>query len=143
MRALALVLACLAACASSHSTAQSGGAPPMQPGRTPDSHAQIEQLAQQIDDARAKLALAEPPASTAITATPMSTPVSSTTDDKCHPAPSQTCTDTCTLADAICGNAQKICDIAVQLAGDGWAAQKCDSAKHTCDDAHAKCCACQ
>jgi hypothetical protein len=90
------------------------------------------------------LSLAAPPPSATAPAAPQpfSTPVSSKTDTTCHPAATQTCTDSCQLSDTICDNADKICKLAAELVGDTWAAGKCDTAKQTCDAAHAKCCAC-
>jgi len=137
----AVLLVALAACASSHQTAatQPPGAMP------PDRHAEIDSLSQQIDDARRQLSLSAPVSSTATPVpapAPFNVPVSFKTDDKCHPAQTQSCTDTCTISDTICSNSDKICKLAAELVGDTWAAQKCDTAKQTCDAAHAKCCAC-
>ncbi|MBK9031372.1 MAG: hypothetical protein IPL61_08545 [Myxococcales bacterium] len=53
-----------------------------------------------------------------------------------------TCGDVCTLSDSICGNASKICDLAGQLPGDDWAAERCDAGKATCVTASQRCCAC-
>ena len=143
---LALLLACtLVACAVQKK--QAAMAPmPQQPtqstGMAPDPHADIERLSKQIDASRDQLAL--PPPATAscapqCAATPMAAAVSS---KDCHPGQSDTCQQTCTVSDSICSNAQQICNLASQLAGDTWAAQKCEDGKATCDSAHAKCCAC-
>lgn len=106
-----------------------------------DSHGEIAQLAAQIDAQRGQLGL--PPAAPACLPScqvmPMAVAPSAAT---CQPAPSDTCRDTCTLSDSICVDAKKICDLAGALPGDTWAAGKCASAKQTCDDAHARCCAC-
>lgn len=56
--------------------------------------------------------------------------------------PPPACDDVCGLADAICENAEVICDIADELAPDPWAEGKCDSAKASCHEAQARCCAC-
>jgi hypothetical protein len=54
-----------------------------------------------------------------------------------------TCLDTCKLKDAICDNAEKICDIAAELGEDDkWATDKCTSAKASCKEATEKCCDC-
>jgi hypothetical protein len=106
---------------------------------TDPRHAQIDQLAQQIDQQRAQLGLVEPgtgPAIAAMTATAWKA------DPQCHPGQSEICTQSCTLSDSICGNADKICQLASQLAGDSWAEGKCNAAKQTCSAAHDKCCAC-
>jgi len=64
------------------------------------------------------------------------------TDASCHPAASETCSDSCKVSDAICDDAKQICDIAGKLAGDAWAAGKCESGKQSCTDANKKCCSC-
>ena len=129
-----IVIAC--ASASKHS-AQSGM--PLSP------HAQIDDLATKIETERTRMNL---PAPAIAPVEPMGHPdrmavTPSSTDSQCHPAATDTCKESCTLADSICGNATKICTIAQELAGDTWADQKCSSAKTTCDAAHAKCCGCQ
>ena len=77
-----------------------------------DSHAQIEQLDREIADARTKLGLPEvaPVAPCTGPDCQMSTPMVSTADPSCHPGASDSCSNTCTLADSICGNATKICE---------------------------------
>ena len=52
------------------------------------------------------------------------------------------CQDKCSLSDAICDNAERICDIASELGGDPWANEKCKSAKASCKEATEKCCKC-
>lgn len=56
--------------------------------------------------------------------------------------PSESCEDVCSLADAICDNAESICAIATELDGDIWADDKCDSAKASCREAKERCCSC-
>ena len=57
-----------------------------------------------------------------------------------HPV-SQACGDVCSLAEAICDNAEQICILAGQLGRqDSWARDKCSSAKASCRDAKKKCC---
>ena len=136
------------ACSASH---KSAAVAPVQPEQHPmggsagDAHSQIEQLASQIDAQRAQMALPEPPhvATMSAHATPMSNTPNSRTDNQCHPGTSDTCQDSCKLADSICESAQKICNLAQQLPGDAWASGKCESGKSTCDAAHQKCCGCQ
>jgi hypothetical protein len=53
-----------------------------------------------------------------------------------------TCRDVCNLADAICDNAHRICEIARELDGDSWARDKCASAKASCKQARERCCEC-
>lgn len=50
-----------------------------------------------------------------------------------------TCGDVCSLADAICDNAEQICILADELK-DQWSADKCASAKASCREAKKNCC---
>lgn len=52
------------------------------------------------------------------------------------------CADLCSLADAICENAESICRIADELGEDIWARDKCSSAKASCKEAKKECCRC-
>lgn len=59
------------------------------------------------------------------------------------PAPaSELCIDTCNVKKSICGNADSICRIADDLAGDLWATGKCESAKGSCKEATELCVTC-
>jgi len=59
-----------------------------------------------------------------------------------HPVPA-TCSDVCSLAEAICDNAEQICILADELGKeDTWAQDKCSSAKASCRDAKKRCCKC-
>jgi hypothetical protein len=54
-----------------------------------------------------------------------------------------TCNDVCNLADAICDNAERICEIAAELGPDDKLGQeKCESAKGSCREAKKNCCGC-
>jgi hypothetical protein len=54
-----------------------------------------------------------------------------------------TCKDVCTLKDSICGNKDRICQIAeTQLSGDEWAQQQCTKAKGSCTRATNRCDSC-
>jgi len=112
-----------------------------------DPHVQIDALDRQIADEMAR-AHVPPPATATCTgascATAMSQPFATpmATDPECHPAKTETCTSACTLSTSICSNQQKICDLATQLVGDDWAANKCESAKASCRAAHDSCCSC-
>jgi hypothetical protein len=55
-----------------------------------------------------------------------------------HSVPT-TCGDVCSLADAICDNAEQICILADDLK-DQWSADKCASAKASCREAKKNCC---
>ena len=61
----------------------------------------------------------------------------------CKPAASDTCKDSCTLSDSICGNAEKICTLAKQLgANDSYANEKCAKGTTTCKKSQERCCSC-
>jgi hypothetical protein len=61
----------------------------------------------------------------------------------CERAQNDSCRQTCTLADSICEDATKICNLADQMPGDAWAKDKCDSARATCTDSQKQCCGCK
>jgi len=111
-----------------------------------DPHGEIEALDARIAAERDRMGLPAPQVAAVVPGTepPTMMAVPSVAGDAaCHPAPSTTCQDSCTLADSICANAGRICELASELPGDDWAAQKCVSGKATCDAAHARCCGCQ
>lgn len=58
----------------------------------------------------------------------------------CDHTPSERCQDVCTLSASICDNAESICDLAAQLPGDAWAAERCGAAKAACQRATERCC---
>ena len=99
-------------------------------------HDEIVELEKQIDADRARAQLAEPVPLPETARVPMATLPA------CQPAKTERCTTSCTLADSICKNAEKICKLAQELPGDGWAADHCARANKTCEDAHAQCCGC-
>jgi hypothetical protein len=53
------------------------------------------------------------------------------------------CHDVCVLGGSICENADSICRIAGDLAGDAWAEGKCQKARSACEQAAERCCACR
>lgn len=115
--------------------------------RAADPHGEIDALDRQIADELARAQVAPPVTAACTGATcaeamsaPFATP--STSDPACHPAPTDRCKDACTISTSICGNQQKICDLANQLAGDDWAAGKCERARASCQAAHDNCCSC-
>ena len=59
-----------------------------------------------------------------------------------RPPKSRRCTDVCNLADAICDNATRICEIAAQIPENMWAQEKCTSGKTSCFQARKRCCQC-
>jgi hypothetical protein len=60
----------------------------------------------------------------------------------CPAGTSSSCHDACRLDDSVCDDARHICQLADQIASDGWAAAQCARAKQACAASHAKCCAC-
>lgn len=122
-------------------TAQDGAASGAEP------HATIDALDRQIADDLARAHVAPPAAAMCTGAScqaamsqPFATPVIG--DAQCHPAATDKCTDACTLSMSICTNQQKICDLAGQLAGDDWAANRCERARASCRAAREGCCGC-
>jgi len=112
-----------------------------------DAHAEIDSLARKISDDLER-AQVPAPAVAACTGTSCTTALAepyvtpTNTDPQCHPASTDRCNDACTLSTSICGNQQKICDLAKQLDGDDWAANKCAAARTACRAAHDHCCRC-
>jgi hypothetical protein len=140
VRRLAAIAWCvvLAGCAYASPQHTSASAPPRQQVLAPSPHDQIEQLSGKITQESNTLGL--PPQNGTLSS---ATPMTSVADPTCHPAKTDTCSDTCGLADSICTDATKICDLAKQLPGDTWAESKCTSAEDSCDAAHKRCCGCQ
>ena len=120
---------------------------PEQTGAKPlpseDPRTQIDQLEADIAAARDTLGLAEPSESElpGTQAVPLSKPPY-LQDGTCKPAKNDTCTKSCTLSDSICGNADKICKLAVEI-NDDPARGKCVKANKTCELSRKKCCGCQ
>jgi hypothetical protein len=108
-----------------------------------DARAKIEALDRTITADLEKMGVAVP--------APMPMPAAPETRSameikaSCEPPspPPGTCGDTCTLGDAICDNARQICELADDLKGDEWAAEKCDGAKRSCEAARKECCGCR
>ena len=146
----AIVLLCgLVACGAQQRSAAPAMAAPEAAAEAgspmpPSAREQIEQLEEQIKVSRIELELEEPSEASleGVPAQPLALPPSSE-DPKCRPAPTETCKTSCTLSDSICDNAQKICKIAEEMAGDGWAMGRCAKANKTCESSRAKCCGCQ
>ena len=62
---------------------------------------------------------------------------------RCEREPTtDTCQEICTLKDAICDNAERICELADDLGDDPWADDKCESARGSCREATEQCCGC-
>jgi hypothetical protein len=142
MRVCAIaILVAAAACGGSKKMAAPSapgvaGTPPPSPART-----ELEQLDRAIADDLARLKLPRP-------TLPLGTPPPTmtalglpTADPTCKRAETETCADVCKLADSICGNAKRICEIAAELADD-WANEKCTSGGKSCEAARERCCDC-
>ena len=147
---LALGAWCAVGSACGAAAPKASGAAPVMPAiqdRGGDLHAQIDALDRQIADDMARAHVPSPATATCSGATcatamsqPFVTPVAN--DPECRPANTDKCTSACTLSTSICSNQQKICDVAKQLGGDDWAANKCENAKASCRAAHDSCCSC-
>jgi hypothetical protein len=138
---------CAVAMACAGSQPKASAAAPMGQDRSGEPHATIDALDRQIDDDLARAHVAPPAAAMctgASCATAMSQPFATPAigDAQCRPATTDKCTDACTLSTSICTNQQKICHLASQLAGDDWAANKCERARASCQAARDGCCSC-
>lgn len=108
-----------------------------------DRKNEITALWTQIRDWRREAGLEVEPTSRSLTEV-RSLPFSRVRRERLCPEapPPPACEDVCSLADAICDNAESICGIAAELAPDEWAAEKCTSAKASCREAKQRCCSC-
>ncbi len=149
---LLLGAGCAAIIACSGAMSQKSAAPmpasqTMSPRTDTTTHDSIAQLDHAIESELAQLDIkrpASPPTACVTCAQPASVPVKPTATNTCHPGPSDKCKDSCRLADSICENAGKICELATQLGGDdAYANGKCDSGKASCEAAGPACCGCQ
>jgi hypothetical protein len=142
--AIGAVVACGGAAKSAGMAPATGPQPPgaMDSAASPQRQ-RIDELDKQIDDAFTELAIARP-AAPPVTPDmqPAAAIVKPTADPTCKAGTSQTCTDTCKLADSICENAGKICEIAAELGDDAYAKGKCGSGRASCDTARERCCGC-
>ena len=115
----------------------------------PDPREELELLDQQIDNARARMGLEEVVGAMAACSTCPVAPaepfvkVPSSHDPTCRPASNAPCQDSCTLYDAICANADRICTLARGMRSDRGAAKSCSRGMATCHAAKEKCCSCQ
>jgi hypothetical protein len=104
---------------------------------------EIDALDAKIGEDLTKLNLPRPAAPASPTAMAAgATPAKPSADPTCKPAQSETCKDSCTLADSICDNAKKICDIATELGNDAYANSKCSGGNSSCESARERCCGC-
>jgi hypothetical protein len=142
-----VLAACAAGGAKSAMAPEAATSGAAAPGTSPlpgSPHDEIQQLEDKIAIDRAQLKLAEPAESdySNTSPTPMGTQTAAQ-DPKCRPAQNDTCKTSCTLSDSICGNANRICELAKSLPGDNWALNKCAKANTTCEQSRTKCCGCQ
>ncbi|MEP6860856.1 MAG: hypothetical protein ABJE66_09565 [Deltaproteobacteria bacterium] len=162
---MSLRMLCAAAAATTIVACAMGGAPtsmapstaaapapaPELPQPNSPQDDQIASLSRDIESARGTMGLPAPaPGAGRTGAMPMTSDVKPSvapigpvepTQATCHPA-SDTCSQTCTLSESICGNAKKICEIANELPGDAWASNKCVEGNETCVAAKKRCCDC-
>ncbi len=138
--ALALALAC----GSAIPTASHSVAPRVVgvQGRPSDLRAQIETLDADITSRLDAVAAAPASPDEIAAARPMTMDAIAKV---CTPPapPTATCTDVCKLGDSICDDATRICGLADQLPGDGWAADKCAGGKASCERSRQRCCDCR
>lgn len=137
----AALVACAAAKApapAAHSPAHDVTAPPLA-GRPDELRERIRQLDADIAAALATADLGAPDAA-AVEAT-ASVPLADLRTT-CERSSRQLCQDVCRLGDSICDNASAICELADQLPGDAWAAERCSAGKASCKRASERCCTC-
>ena len=60
----------------------------------------------------------------------------------CKAPVNDSCKDSCTMADSICSNAERICTISKQLDNDAWANEKCVKGSESCTQSNKRCCSC-
>jgi len=106
----------------------------------------IEDLDRQITEQLEELGLA-PPTDMELTEMMVShstpaLPMADLASSCSSPPAADGCEDVCTTGDLICDNARAICDLASELAGDDWAAQRCAAGQESCDRARERCCGC-
>ena len=140
---LGLALGGFVACGGSRAGLKSGAAPATSmPGGDSapeaDPRGQITQLDAQITADLEKLKMPRSTAPPSISAEAMSAGRVPT----CQVPASPTCSDSCKLADSICDNAGRICNLAGQLGNDPWANEKCSSGTASCEAARKRCCDC-
>lgn len=145
MKLVFALLVTLVGCAKAMKAPTAGQAP-----LSPNSHAgrhdpDIAALDREIDEAFAKMQVARPAARPGqVPDLTMSAKVNITAaeDPECKRGTGDVCTQSCTLADSICNNAKRICDIASKLENDAWANERCTNSTESCRVAHQKCCGC-
>lgn len=151
--AIAVVVACGGGAYKSSTKPPTSAGPDAMPGLAGagDPKSQIEALDGQINTEFAKLGMERPLPPPSPAADLCANPpcpkadmlaVKPSDDPKCVKGTSQTCTDTCSIADSICDAAIKICRISSSMGNDAWAIEKCSSGEASCETARGKCCGC-
>ena len=143
--------AALLACAASHRpavprTAMDAGSPV---AMSSPEHDEIMRLETAIDAELTKRSLpaAAPPSCsgasclTAASAIPMGS-LQRVEGPSCKAPVNDNCKDSCTMADSICKNAERICTISKQLDNDAWANEKCVKGSESCTQSNKLCCSC-
>jgi hypothetical protein len=146
----AAVLLLLAACGGAKPRASASEPPPGATAggledRAPSGDPRIVELDAQIDADLGRLGL-EPPSDAEIGEAMVGhrtfEPMSGGAADSCPVPPAGAgCGDVCTLADSICHNAERICDLADEL-DDDWATRRCFAGRLSCERARERCCGC-
>lgn len=142
----------IVACAAGKQSAVSPAASRQDAGAmAPQSpqHDEIARLEAEIDAELTKRSLpaAAPPSCsgasclTAASATPMGSQ-QRVEGPSCKAPVNETCKDSCTMADSICKNAERICAISKQLDNDAWANEKCVKGSESCTQSNKLCCSC-
>jgi hypothetical protein len=115
-------------------------------GRAPQGDPRIVELDEQIAAELGTLGLEAPTdaeVGEAMVAHRTFEPMSGGVADSCPVPPAgAACGDVCTLADSICHNAERICDLADELDGDAWATRRCFAGRLSCERARERCCGC-
>jgi hypothetical protein len=124
--------------------------PPQPIGAHGGTRARIDELDREIDGQLARMSLTRPGVSPGVCVQPpcgaeaLASPGQPTAAPSCRPGPSERCKESCELADSICGNSAKICELATLLGGaDAYANDRCASGKAACATAGQACCGCQ
>lgn len=142
-RALAALFLVAAAACSMKSPPQQPATTTMGPLDDQGKRQEITALSTQIRQWRLDASLAVEPDADSVMAMSEVSPAEAARACEAPAASGGTCGEVCDLGGAICDNAAAICRIADDLAGDGWAHDKCSSAKASCRDAEERCCTCR
>ncbi|MBL4633310.1 MAG: hypothetical protein JKY56_05535 [Kofleriaceae bacterium] len=104
--------------------------------------AEISRRFQEISQWRRQAGQRPEPDQSEVDTAPESVAVARTAESGSAATRSLSCQDICRIQDAICDNAESICQLADELGDDEWAQDKCESSKASCEDAGDKCTDC-